>query len=362
MKYTHLSKLLLKKILVHGILWLVVVLFYTFIFGLEGTTFKTVFLFSLWLLPVTLAISYTFIYYLIPKFLLQKKYFWFVLYSIYTLIISASYIIFSIFYGLIFILQGQLSSKFPISKSILFVMAAIYIVVVLACAFTLLKNYYISISANEELKNSLLENELQRKVQELEYLKLQIHPHFLFNTLNTLYALSLKKSEKTPEMILQLSNLLDYILYQTQKTKVFLKDEIAHIEEYIALEKNRFQEKLHLEIKIGEIPDRAEIPPMLLLPFIENSFKHGRNPQGEIWVKMQIELAENRLSFNIHNTSNKEMDTPIHSENKGLGLENIRKRLSILFEDDHSLNIIEENSWYVVELSINLKHQPAYAE
>ena len=104
---------------------------------------------------------------------------------------------------------------------------------------------------------------------------MQIHPHFLFNSLNTIYGFALKKSDDAPEMILKLSNLLDYILYQIEKPQVLLTDEINHLMDYVSLEKMRFHDTLDVTFNIENINESTKIAPMLLLPFIENSFKHG---------------------------------------------------------------------------------------
>ena len=126
-----------------------------------------------------------------------------------------------------------------------------------------------------KLENKILETQLKLKEQQLNYLKMQIHPHFLFNTLNTMYGFALKKADDTPEMILKLSNLLDYLLYKVDKPFVLLADDIDHIKDYIELEKMRFNETLKIHFSTQNISENIKIAPMLLLPFIENSFKHG---------------------------------------------------------------------------------------
>src|SRR5690606_18840741 len=204
-------------------------------FGIEGADLRTLLIFSAFFLPVTIVTTYNFIYNLIPNYLLPKHYFKFAIYSVYTFIISTVFIIVSAFYALVIVLGLELKEQFPVSKNLFYISITIYLVVVIASAFSLLKNNYASVAKNEELKNRILEAHLKLKEQELQYLKIQIHPHFLFNTLNTIYGFSLSKNEKTPEMILQLSDLLDYILYQTKKPLVKLEDEIKHIQNYIAL-------------------------------------------------------------------------------------------------------------------------------
>ncbi|WP_034920603.1 sensor histidine kinase [Gillisia sp. CAL575] len=358
MKLLRFLKYFGKKTLFHGILWIAVLLFFSVFFGVEGASFTTVIEFSLYLLPITIFTTYTFVYYIIPKFLLLQKYVDFVLYSLCAVIFSCVYIIISTFYGLVFLSKMDIAGKFPISKSVFFIITAVYIVVLIACAFTLLKNYYVTLSVNKELNNSILQGELQIKEQQLKYLKMQIHPHFLFNTLNTLYAFALHKNEKTPEMILQLSNLLDYIIYQTQKPQVFLTDEIKHLQDFIEMEKNRFQDRLKIKFTTEGISEYTQIPPMLFLPFLENSFKHGKDENGNLIIDIKINQDKTDLSFEIINSKGliKKEDISIESEN-GIGLENVKQRLDLLFKDKYALKITNQLAQFKVNLKLQLKEQ-----
>lgn len=341
---------LLKRLFIHILLWNVVLLFFSFFLGLEANSITSKTAFSAFLLPVSIATTYIFIYNLIPKYLLLKRYFKFALYSVYTLIISTVFIIVSTFYGFVLVFGLQWNDRFPISKSIFYIIITIYLVVAIASAFSLLKNNYSSAAKNEELKNRILEAQLKLKEQELQYLKMQIHPHFLFNTLNTIYGLSLAKNEKAPEMILQLSNLLDYILYQTKKPLVKLKDEISHIQNYIDLEKKRFQEALEIEFRCDPIPDDMELAPMLLLPFVENSFKHGRGNDGKLNIVIQLKIESDKINFKIENSVHQSSE---NSTGEGIGLENINRRLKLLYPENHELIIENEKNSYLVLLKLN---------
>lgn len=360
MKRLGIKKYLVKKFALHSLFWIAVMLFFTFFFGVENASFNTVFLFSAFLLPVTIVTTYTFVYYLIPKYLLLKKYKVFALYSFYTLVISSSFIIYSAFYGLVLSSSMAIGAEFPIKKSLLFINVTIYLVVILACAFSLLKQNYRTNTANEILKNEILAGELQLKKQELLYLKMQIHPHFLFNTLNTLYGFALKKSDETPELILKLSNLLDYILYQTQKSKVPLKQEIEHIQDYIALEQMRFKDNLHVDFKCDPISEEIEIAPMILLPFIENSFKHGKLNNGEIMVQISLKISQKHIYFQLKNSKidhiryeNESLNKPQQS---GIGLVNLQKRLDLLYKNDYQLTIKNESEFYEITLNLPIQY------
>jgi len=345
------SNSVIKKILqvaLHILFWCGVLLFYTNFFGTESTNFTYVLSFSLFLMPITIAATYVSIYVLIPEYLIKKKYFLFALYSGYTLIISSYLIVISIFYGLIYLSNFVYSDMPPISRNLLFVSVAVYLVVVIVSAFKLLKLNLKHAEKTKKLETKILETQLKLKEQELNYLKMQIHPHFLFNTLNTMYGFALKKADETPEMILKLSNLLDYLLYQIDKPFVLLKDDINHIEDYIALEKMRFNETLDISFTTNKVSETAQIAPMLLLPFIENSFKHGTIKNGLLNVKINLSCHDNTIRFEIENTSASSDDI-----SKGIGLENLQKRLSLLYKDAYQLNITNENNIFRVNLTLN---------
>ncbi|WP_291852364.1 sensor histidine kinase [Lutibacter sp.] len=236
------------------------------------------------------------------------------------------------------------------SRNFWFVLILVYLVVGLVSFVSLLNHNFKTDSKNKELQNKILETQLQIKNQELQYLKKQIHPHFLFNTLNTIYGFAIKQSKDTPEIILKLSNLLDYILYQVNKPKVSLKEEVLHIKEYIDLEKIRFQDTLKVKFNSNEISEEIEIAPMLLIPFVENAFKHGNLIEGFLTVEIVISVSDNKLNFFIKNTfSNDDED----KNETGIGLENIQKRLYLLYENNYQLKIEKRENWFQVNLVIN---------
>jgi sensor histidine kinase YesM len=288
-------------------------------------------------------------YFLIPKYLLQKKYFKFWLYSLYTLIVSADIIVIIIALYFLYFSNNSLLRMPFMSKQFVFVLVMVYLVVGLVSFMNLLNQNFKTISKNKELQNKILETQLQIKNQELQYLKKQIHPHFLFNTLNTIYGFALKQSKNTPEIILKLSNLLDYILYQVNKPKVSLVEEVLHIKEYIELEKIRFQDTLKVNFVSNAISNKVEVAPMLLIPFVENAFKHGIIINGFLTVEGKVEFNKNVLNFTIKNTISKVYEDL--NEN-GIGLENIKKRLDLLYKNNYKLQVTKENGWFEVNLRI----------
>lgn len=345
------KEFILKKIgqvLLHTLFWSGVLLFYTYFFGYGSNDIKYVLSFSLFLMPITIATTYVCIYKLIPDYLITKRYLYFSLYSLYTLIISGYLIVISVFFGLIYLSHFKYDQMPPISKSLFFVMIGVYLVTILVSAIKLLKLNLKHVEKTSKLETEILKAQLKLKEQELSYLKLQIHPHFLFNTLNTMYGFALKKSDKTPEIIIKLSNLLDYILYQVDKPFVLLTDEINHIKDYIELEQMRFNDTLNVSFHIDAISDMTKIAPMILLPFVENSFKHGKIKDGALNIIMSISSQGEDITFTIKNTSAERVP-----EGSGIGLNNIKKRLELLYHDNYKLKIVDKADFYVVNLILN---------
>lgn len=235
------------------------------------------------------------------------------------------------------------------SKNFFFILVLVFLVVGIISFVRILNQSFVTASRNKELQNKILETQLQLRNQELHYLKQQIHPHFLFNTLNTIYGFALKQSAQTPEVILKLSNLLDYILYQVQKPKVSLNEEVLHIQEYIELEKIRFQDTLKITFYSPQIEKEIQIAPMLLIPFVENAFKHGSIIDGFLHIDIHVEFIKNELRFLIRNSFN---NAEIDENNSGLGIENIKKRLELNYPSKYQLQNWIENKVYHVELKI----------
>ncbi len=339
----------LGQLLLHIVFWCGVLLFYTYFFGVDSSDFNYVLSFSLFLMPITIATTYVSIYKLIPEYLITKRYFLFGLYTLYTLIISSYLIVISVFFGLVYLSGFEYSNMAPISRNMVFVAVSVYLVVLLVSAFKLLQLNLKHTEETKRLEHQIIETQLKLKEQELNYLKMQIHPHFLFNTLNTIYGFALKKADETPEMILKLSNLLDYLLYQADKPFVSLQEELNHIHDYIALEKMRFHDTLSISFTSQNIPDDLRIAPMLLLPFVENSFKHGVIKKGKLHVRMHIRCENKILCFNIENTH-----TQASSPQKGIGLENIQKRLDLVYCNQYTLAIDDTHEKFKVALTLNL--------
>ncbi len=192
---------------------------------------------------------------------------------------------------------------------------------------------------------------------QLKSLQSQINPHFLLNSLQTIYALSLEKSERSPEVILQLSEILKYTLYETGQPKVKLEKEIHMIRDYVEIYRHRvdpFRVDIRLEVT-GDAGDRI-IAPMLLIPFIENSFKHGlQGSPGEVYVYIHIRMENSGFRFHIEN--NLGVTDQVKPESKGgIGIENTRQRLKLIYPDKHKLTFGKNKDIFMVNLELDLEN------
>lgn len=189
---------------------------------------------------------------------------------------------------------------------------------------------------------------------ELNLLKGQVNPHFLFNTLNNIYSMSLYDSKKTPDMILKLSHLLSYMIYECKDQKVSLEKEIDFIQNYIQLEQVRMEDTAIINLSIeGKDPGHL-IPPLLFIPFIENTFKHGVIPDEELsTINITLKITPNDITL-ITKNAYEAHDKPTTSSHKGFGIKNVTKRLDLLFPEKYKLEIEQENSQFISSLKITL--------
>ena len=337
-----------KKIILHFLFWgLTWFFFYTF-FSVGSSNKEFLFWFSTLLSAISVITSYFFVYDLIPKYLIVKKYHQFALYSFYTAVFVTAAVLMTMAFGFVFFFNLEFQKMPTLTKSSSVILVCVLLIVALASALKILKHSYKSLEEKKTIENKFLQKKLELKEQELRFLKMQIHPHFLFNSLNTIYGFAIAKADEAPEMILKLSNLLDYILYQVEKPKVLLTEEVNHLEDYISLEKMRFHDSLKVSFKKENLNDSLQIPPMLLIPFIENSFKHGNLKNGVLNINIDLACTEKSIHFRIENSNMKP-----ESINHGIGLDNIKKRLDLSYENNYDLNIKNSDSLFIVDLKLN---------
>ncbi|MCG8306578.1 MAG: histidine kinase [Cytophagales bacterium] len=331
----------------HIVFWLIVLAYYTLFFGHQGGFYWFTLKFVSVLLPVAIATTYLFNYYLIPNFLFKRKFKTFVLLAFYTAVVSF-YLISLIIFPFLILGKGDVNFA-VLDKSFLdiyFLVVGLYAAVLIAILIKLLKYTY-------ERQNQHLQLLKEKTAAELEMLRSQINPHFLFNTLNSIYALSLKKSEQAAEVVLKLSEMLDYLLYECREHRVQLKKEIGLIQNYLYLQKIKHSKRLHAVFEIDGEVSTQKIAPMLLLPFIENSFKHGVGKQrNNAWVNVNLKVNSDSLDFYVKN-SQADGSQRKKFKSGGIGIINVRKRLDLMYKNNYSLNIQNNEKDYRVHLNLN---------
>lgn len=203
---------------------------------------------------------------------------------------------------------------------------------------------------NEKVKKEI---ELQRIHTEVSFLKAQLNPHFLFNSLNSIYALANKKSDDTTEAIVTLAELMRYMIYESDKELVSLQNELNYLKNYISLQNLRLKDSSGVRVNIyGKINHKIE--PLLLISFIENAFKYGTDYNGKTAIRIRIEVKEDILHFEVSNYVSMHKK---ESKNSGVGLKNVVNRLNLQYPNSHTLTINEKNKQYKVELVLKLKKE-----
>ncbi|HXB06902.1 MAG TPA: histidine kinase [Puia sp.] len=289
---------------------------------------------------------YLYLYVIIPRLLFNRKYFY------YTLCLIGVLTLCPLLAGLaenayVVYIEHYPKDKIPVislGRWTVGVIQCIY-VLGLVTGIKFVKDTLINQQVQKEREKHYLETELK-------FLRTQIQPHFFFNTLNNIYSLTLKKSDQAPDIILKLSDLMSYMLYESTAPLVPLTKEIDYLRNYLDVEQLRFGSRLTISFTIEGLTTGIDIPPMILILFLENSFKHGvKNNISNILLTIRLRVADGYLFFHVENPApeeEKDVDT------RGIGLKNVRRRLDLLYGDRHSLDIHEENRLFIVSLKMPL--------
>ena len=299
---------------------------------------------------VHMALTYGILYYFLPRYLSKDK-------SRLgtTLLLMGFVVVIACFNYLNFLLTFSISTRMgyfakmpdaafiiPIwGRQILFNYPT---VVGFAVAIKLLKNWYLKQQETVQLTREKIHAELQ-------LLKAQVHPHFLFNTLNNIYSFILKESPEAPALVQKLSGLLRFIIYQCNQPLVSLEEELKMIRDYMDLEQVRYGEHFNMMVDVEGSPSNKMIYPLLLLPFLENSFKHGTSRMlSHPWVKLHLEIKDSLLHFTLANSKPATVDDkPLPN---GIGLNNVKKRLELLYPGTYTLELHEDELSFEVHLKI----------
>lgn len=199
----------------------------------------------------------------------------------------------------------------------------------------------------------------QRLESELAALRSQINPHFLFNALNTIYGMSRRADPETPEAVLKLSDILRHNLYECDEPEISLEQEIYLLKQYIDLSRLRVYDKDSIQFETDAMPEGQKIAPLLLIPFVENAIKHGLgNNARNAWMHVKLALHGNTLHFNCSNSNKRKQPDILNGRSKGIGLNNVKRRLELLYPQKHKLTITASDDVYSVSLQIEL--QPVF--
>jgi LytS/YehU family sensor histidine kinase len=188
---------------------------------------------------------------------------------------------------------------------------------------------------------------------ELAFLRSQVSPHFMFNVLNNMVALARKKSDLLEPSLIKLSSLLRYMLYETDEEKVLLEKEIEYLQSYIDLQIQRFGSKVKVNVSLKDFDSSYFIEPMLLIPFVENAFKHGTGLIQNAEIGIELKARNNLLEFIVGNQFDSTVQE-IKDKTSGIGLQNVKRRLNLLYENRHTLSISNTDNKYIVSLQLNL--------
>ena len=338
-------RLLKKPVVYHSLFWILYFIFNVFRWGSYNQDYLSAFYNNLIEFPMHMGLAYLNIYYLIPRYLPKK-------YIQYILLISI---------GVLLAVGGRILMEgiFDISPNntltdsqyvLELIIGEVYVQGFIT-AFKFLLDWGRSQKRMRELQKKNFRTEL-------DFLRSQVQPHFFFNTLNNLYSLTLDKSDLAPDTVLKLSELMSYVIYDGKQKKVPVAKEVSYIQNYLDLERLRYGDKLKTTFLVRGQVKNQQIAPLLMLPFLENSFKHGvGDGVEEIKIDIGLDINPTDVTFTVENRKIKEFlnGTPgpyHHIGHNGVGIENIKRRLNLIYGSKYELDINDTSDRYTVTLKI----------
>ncbi|MDB4162543.1 histidine kinase [Saprospiraceae bacterium] len=334
-----------KESATHIIFWSILFLLFTVVEGSKGnmllTIKKEIINIGFFALIVYLNIVYIF-----PKYVENKNLFGHLLnlFVIALLITPIKTLI------IFFLHNNDPQAQATLLKNQIYIFFSTFLVGLSSSIYSIFREWLRSQREKQELQKQTLTSELR-------FLKSQINPHFLFNTLNNLYALTLKKSDLAPEIVLKLSEMMRYMLYECNERRVPLSKEVNYLKNYLELEKLRQGKNIKTNLIVqGEIGSQM-IAPLMFIPFVENSFKHGISDSiSEGYVNIEILISDQDLQINIVNSKITRLSPSNKIKSGGIGLVNIRRRLNLIYPEEYILDIQDSPNEYRVELGLTLVH------
>ena len=278
-------------------------------------------------------------HYLFGKFVNKKSY------GIYILIQVVVLFVISILSHLLFNLIVK-TSPYDVANFFVYNIFTYFFIMAASTAYVLVLDKIRADKLRQERENENLKTELS-------FLRSQVSPHFMFNVLNNMVALARKQSDQLEPSLIKLSSLMRYMLYETDDDKVLLEKEVEYVKSYIDLQRLRFGKNVMVNVNMQDIDGGYEIEPMLLIPFVENAFKHGTGLIESAQIDIEMVVKNNILYFVARNKYN-EQSTEVKDKTSGIGLTNVQRRLNLLYGNNHSLLINKKDNWFTVSLQLNL--------
>lgn len=344
-----------NRVISHLLFWSFFLLVFIMIASLNSGSIEKHITIYLSMLPSQIAAAYILNYYQVPKLLLNKAYLLFMVSILFCVYVFSALGRLSIVYIAEPLIRddftqeslGEILSDTAFLFSVYF--PSIYIYAFIMLIVKMIKNRF-----EEKHQIEILQKE--KVTNELKFLKTQIQPHFLFNTLNNLYGLTLIKSDLAPEIVLKLSELLDFILYQSDEPTISIQKEIELVQGFIDLESLRYGDRLDLVFEHTVDNSNIQIAPLVLLPIIENAFKHGSSGNPDT-AKIHITLSviDMALNFEVHNTKPKIHVVGVDPNKSGIGTINLKRQLELNYPNKNQLKVEDSLDSYFVKLHLDLK-------
>lgn len=336
------------RIIAHIAFWLVYLFAYILISLPSGRELNILLLNSFFTLPIDILATYFTIYFLIPKYLINKKYIEFIIFfiiSAFTIILIARLITYFVYIPLYFpeLLKTNSFWKFNFFTY----SVSTYAVVFLASAIKLTKYWFII----EKQRSTLINEKLQN---ELAFLRSQLHPHFIFNTLNNIDSLIYSDKQAASKSIIKLSEILRYMLYESNSEKVLLQKEIEYIKNFIDLQLLRIKDKNFIYFAINGNTETHIIAPLLFIPLVENAIKHGDKSVESPGIFITLSIINNTLFFEVINYFKEENKTMQFVKIGGIGIPNLKRRLELLYPGKYNFSTQAENNMFAAKLQIEL--------
>lgn len=339
MQVNKINRLGLQLLMLHIVFWIMLVLPpFLFRFNTPSNRFTEYSLYRILISNAFLAIIfYANAFYFFPS-IFKKKGIW-----IYIIVIVATIA------GIWFFSQYLDDNLFPVrrkwGRSVFSNIISYVFIIGISCSYRIIIDHL-------KLQKDNKEKETENLKTELSFLRSQISPHFMFNVLNNLVSLARKKSDKMESALLQLSSLLRYMLYEGNQGRISLRQEVKYLQGYIDLQKLRFGDDIDIEFTVNGEVDDFELEPMLLIPFVENAFKHGMGTIQNPIIRINMEVMDKKLRFEVENRI--QPDGESKDSSSGIGLANTTRRLDLLYQNLYDLKVTQENQKYIVTLKLEM--------